>query len=423
MFQSDKKDRPLKIAIIHAADKGGGAESSVLSLHKGLMELGHESRLYVGYKYTNTRNVIAIPRVRTIPGLLRLTHFLEQNFGWQYLYSPGFRALRKTIETDTDIMHFNSLWGGGGFADIGALPLLTKKYPAVITLREQWLMTGHCACPFDCLRWLKGCGKCPDLTLAPSINRDGTRFNWSRKRTVLCRTNAHIAVISNWLKAEAERSPILKGKKVSVVFNGIDDKVFKPGSKENARDSLGIPHDKFIVLLAGQTIEGINQGIAQQAVEALNQCDEQNLMALLIGKSAHRVARGVTILNKVLPFQEKPEEMASCYRAADITVVTSEFESFGRIAAESQACGTPVVAFSTGGLKEVVKDGVCGILVTAGDVKRLKDAIQILVKDTAKVKQMGESGTVWAREQFSNTKITEDYVKLYRQVIEERAGS
>jgi glycosyltransferase involved in cell wall biosynthesis len=413
-------DRPLKIALIHAADKGSGAENCVLSLHLALLKLGHQSHLYVGYKLTDLSNINEIERVRTIPGLLRITSKLEKTFGLERLYAPGFRRLHHVIAPDTDVVHIHSLWGSSGYADIGGLPKLTKKFPCILTLHEQWLTTGHCACPFNCVRWKTGCGRCPDLSLTPKIDRDGTRLNWIRKKWALQKSSVQITTVSDWLRKVARQSPILAGKTISVVYNGIDETVFTPGSRQEAREDLNIPQDSFVVLMAGQTVEGINKGISQQAVQAINLLKHDRVLPLLIGRSAHLVSKTLFVPHIVLPFQEKSEDMARCYRSANVTLVTSEYETFGRVAAESQACGTPVIAFATGGIPEVVKDGVGGLIVPTGDTKALAMAIQRLMDDPGYCNELGSKGAAWAHATFSTREIAVRYVGQYYETIEEQ---
>lgn len=414
-------DRPLKIAIIHAADHGGGAEWSVMTLHLSLLAMGHESRLYVGSKTTDSAHVTEIKRVRTFPGLLRMTNWLERTFGWQYLYSPSFRNLVNTIDPDTDLVHVQSLWTKSGYADMGGLPRLTQRFSAIVTIREQWMMTGHCACPFDCQRWRIGCGRCPDLTLAPSIARDGTRFNWARKRRALRRSNFRVTTVSEWLRGAALKSPIFAGKHITTVHNSIDESVFTPGSKQQARAALRLPANAFVVMLTGQAVDGIAQGIAQHAVHAMNRIERGQLMALLVGRSSALVAQTLSLPKKVVPFQERPQDMAVCYRAADITACPSEYESFGRVAAESQACATPVVAFATGGLPEVVKNGVGGLVVPTGDTDALASAIQRLRDNPAERERMGRAGAAWSRTRFSRASIAQAFIAEYRKAIAKRA--
>jgi glycosyltransferase involved in cell wall biosynthesis len=415
-----KLDRPLKVVLIHAADSGGGAERSTLFLHLTLLKMGHDSRLYVGYKNTDAPGVHEIERRRAFPGIMRMCQWLENNLGWQHLYSPGFRKLKKVIDPDTDILHIHSIWGSGGFADVGALPALSRRFPTIITLREQWLTTGHCSYSYDCDRFQNGCGRCPDLTIAPAISRDGTRFNFIRKRVAVRRSRVHITTVSNWMRQMALASPIMARKEISVIYNGVDDSIFSPGSQGEARKALGIPEGRFVVLIAGQSIEGIHRGEAQHAIKAINHYKDERILPLLVGRSAHLVAETLSVPSIVLPFQESPEAMAKCYQAADVTAVCSEVESFGRIAAESQACGTPVIAFATGGLPEVVKHGVGGLVVPKGDIGALMAAMKYLLENPSELKRMGVDGASWAHAQFSNLKIANDFISLYGNVIAQR---
>lgn len=417
-------ERPLRIALVHAADQGGGAEWSVLTLHRTLLDLGHRSRLFVGTKLTNEPEVSEIPRDRPIPGVLRVTRWLENRRGWQNFYAPWFRRLHRLIG-DADVLHLHSLWGGQyGFTDLTGIVSLSRRYPTVMTLRDGWMLTGHCACPIGCERWKTGCGRCPDLTRAPAVPRDATAWNWRRKRRAVRRARLEVTAVSSWLAGEVERSPIFAGKRVYVVHNSVDERVFTPGSQSEVRRQLGVPQDAFVVLMAGQAIEGIREGIAQQGVDALNRLrHHRGLTALLVGHSADLVARTLRVPYVALPFQRTAGEMVGCYRAADVTLVPSEYETFGRIAAESQMCGTPVVAFATGGLTDVVKDGVTGLLGPTGNVDGLAASLAGLASDRSRLARLRLACPEWARQRFSISRIVHEWVRVYRQVMSARQAS
>ena len=420
--------QPLRIAIVHASDLGGGAERSVVSLHRGLRATGHASTLFVGERRTEEPGVEAIPYVRGVPGTRRVARALERKFGWQDIYNPSFRALRQRLQGNFDIVHFNTLWGSAGYADIAALPALTGGIPGVLTLRDYWMLTGHCAVYFDCMRWKTGCGQCPDLSIQPAIPVDGTRFNWRRKRNAVAGANLHIVAISDDLKRQVEVSPIFAGKPVSRIYNGIDLDVFQPvqsGLRQEARTALGIAESDLIVLLAGQTVEGVRQGIASHhAVAALNaNRGIPGLKALVIGKSAERIAQQLQVPSVVLPFQTNPADMARCYQLADLTLVTSEVEAFGRIGAESQACGTPVVAFDSGGIPEVVIDGVGGRIVPRRDTQQLADVLREMLESEAHRERMGQAGLAHVRDQFDQRLIVDRYLDVYRRVLERAAAA
>ena len=253
---------PLRIALVHASDLGGGAERSVVSLHRALRAAGHASTLFVGERRTDEPGVEQIPYVRGVPGSRRVARALEQRFGWQDIYNPSFRGLTRVLEGRFDVVHFNSLWGSAGYADLGALPAITRGIPGVVTLRDYWMLTGHCAVFFDCERWKSGCGRCPDLAIQPAIPVDGTRFNWHRKQRAVAAASLHIVTISDDLKRQVESSRILADKPVSRIYNGIDLDVFRPCDADQRlrqRRALGISDNECVVLLAGQTVEGHRQ--------------------------------------------------------------------------------------------------------------------------------------------------------------------
>lgn len=416
--------KPLRIAIVHASDFGGGAERSVISLHRALRAAGHESTVFVGERKTAEPGVAQIPYVRGLPGLRRLARGLEKQFGFQDIYNPSFRSLQSHIANRFDVVHFNSLWGSAGYADIGALPALTTAVPGVVTLRDEWMLTGHCAYFHDCTRWKVGCGSCPDLSLAPAIPRDSTRFNWRRKQRSVVGANLHIVTISDHLKRLVQSSPIFNGKSVSRIYNGIDLDVFLPAPPERRsalRQEFGFADKDVVILLAGQTVEGIKQGIATRfAVDALNALvDVTDVRALVIGNSAERVATALRTPKSILPFQSSPAEMARCFQAADLCLVTSEVEAFGRIAAESQACGTPVVAFDSGGIPEVIREGIGGRVVPRRDCTRLVEALRQLVLDFASRKRMSMQGLQHVRENFDQRQVADQYIALYRRLVSE----
>ncbi len=417
-------DRPLRVALVHASDLGGGAERSVVTLHRALQSAGHASTLFVGARRTDERGVVQIPYVRGLPGSRRLARFVERQLGWQAFYNPSFRALDAQLAGQFDVVHFNSLWGAGAYADITALPAITRQVPGVVTMRDEWLVTGHCAYFHGCERWRSGCGSCPDLGLAPAIERDGTASNWKRKRRALQASRLHVVAISEHLKRIAEASPLLAGKPVSRIYNGIDLNVFRPlpeEARQAARAALGFSPSDRLVLIAGQTVEGIRQGIATPlAVAALNRLGPMpDLRVIVVGHSAERVAKLLELPAVEIGFTKSTHDMATLFQIADVCLVTSEVEAFGRIGAESQACGTPVVSHAVGGIPEVVVDGCGGRVVAAGDVAALSAALAELLDDPALRREFGVRGRHYVSARFDQDQVAEQYLSLYRGIVSE----
>lgn len=406
----------MKIIQITGSDVGGGAETVVREHHHELHKQGHEAQLLVGRKQTDDPATTQIPFVRGPKGILRTARWLQRNTGLQNLYSPGFRALESSFAFTPDVLHFHSLHGVESFAELAVVRRLSRKYPTLISLHDLWLMTGHCGHPLTCPRWKTGCGKCPDLTLYPAISRDATRLNFIRKRRVFRGANVALIVPSTWLAQQTRESPILKHLPVNVVPNPIDVATFCPGPADELRQQHGIrPSDRTVILVAQHLtnpFKGIEDGIA-----VLNQTTNENLKVILVGGAAEQVAARIKHPSVILPYTSSKQEVASYYRMADVLLMPSRGETFGLVAAEAMACGTPVIAFQVGGLQDVIGDNEGGILIPGRDIAAMAAAVDKLLTEETVRRQLATTGRERAAAAFPLSRHTETCVELYQHAL------
>ena len=217
------------------------------------------------------------------------------------------------------------------------------------------------------------------------------------------------------------QSPVFQGKPVYTVYNGINEEWFYPREKAAVRSQLGIPRDAFVVMMAGQSIEGTfnrGGGAVEFALKALAESRVQPL-ALLVGHSADKVAARWPGPKCVQPFQTDPKRLADLYSAADVTLVASQRETFGRIPAESLMCGTPVVTFAVGGLAEVVQEGDTGLIVRNKDCAAMGASLRLLHDRPELRRQMSVAAVADSRRRFGNEAVARQYVEHYREVIAE----
>ena len=247
---------PLRIAIVHVADRGGGAERSVLTLHKTLLELGHHSRLWVGDKRGDDPEVLRLPASGRSRGF-SASRVVGRRRWLATLYAPWFRSLHEQIGSNVDVVHIHSLWNmRQGFADLTGVVRLARRYPTVMTLRDCWMLTGHCACFLRMPALENGLRQMPRSRHSA---RGAARHDGHQLAAQTAGYPA-LALASDGgfelAQGQVAQSPIFAGKPIDVVHNSIDESAFFPGSRQAARTALGVPQDAFVVLLAGQALEG-----------------------------------------------------------------------------------------------------------------------------------------------------------------------
>jgi D-inositol-3-phosphate glycosyltransferase len=187
-------------------------------------------------------------------------------------------------------------------------------------------------------------------------------------------------------------------EQVAVVPPGVDLDLFSPGPRTAARRSLGIRDDAYLLLFVGRIqplkAPDVLLRAAARLVAGQPALRERLMVAVVGGPSGTGLARpealqslaaelGIADLVRFVP-PVPQDELPAWYRAADVTVVPSYSESFGLVAIESQACGTPVVAASVGGLRTAVADGASGILVDGHDPTAYADVLAGLARDPAR---------------------------------------
>jgi D-inositol-3-phosphate glycosyltransferase len=183
--------------------------------------------------------------------------------------------------------------------------------------------------------------------------------------------------------------------KVEVVNPGVDLDLFSPGDQATARRVLGLPADAVVLAFVGRIQPLKAPDLLIRAAARMLERDpslRQRLIVAIIGgpsgngmehPEAHaELARalGVDDVTRFVKPMERPG-LADWYRAASVVCVPSYSESFGLVALEAQACGTPVVAAAVGGLSTAVADGQTGLLVHGHSVDDFADALGRIATD------------------------------------------
>lgn len=192
-------------------------------------------------------------------------------------------------------------------------------------------------------------------------------------------------------------------ERIDVVHPGVDLQTFTPGDRAAARAALGLPPDEQVVVFVGRIQPLKAPDVLLRAVARL-----PALRVVIAGGPSGsglaapdgliRLAEELGIAGRVtfLPPQSR-EQLANLYRAADVVAVPSYSESFGLVAVEAQACGTPVLAAAVGGLPVAVRDGVSGVLVDGHDPGNWAAALAgLLAREPADLASMSAAAVAHA---------------------------
>lgn len=193
--------------------------------------------------------------------------------------------------------------------------------------------------------------------------------------------------------------------RIEIVPPGVDHAFFSPGDRGGARQALGLD-GRPVILFAGriQPLKGVDV-----AIDALARMRRDDSVLLVVGGASgvqgtaevervHKQVADLGLAERVRFVPPQPHHLLSTYyRAADVTVVPSRTESFGLVALESAACGTPVVAAAVGGLRTLVDHGRTGYLVDERDAARYAAHLDALVDDPAHAAELGRAAAQLAR--------------------------
>ncbi len=222
--------------------------------------------------------------------------------------------------------------------------------------------------------------------------------------------------------------------RISIIPPGVDVSHFYPIALDESRAIVGLPMSERVILFVGriEPLKGLDTLLQAIALlrEAGMQCVVPHYLVIIGGDPS---ASGENLNQEMVRLQKLSHELGLdelvlflgkrgqehlpyYYSAADILVMPSHYESFGLVALEAMACGTPVVASQVGGLAHLVLDGQTGFVIPNGDPDLLSKRIAVLLTDDALREKLGRQAAEYAR-QYSWVNIANRMIGLYQGML------
>jgi glycosyltransferase involved in cell wall biosynthesis len=254
---------------------------------------------------------------------------------------------------------------------------------------------------------------------------DLNRWVWNRKmKSWKNLKNLTIVCPSKWLAGCAKKSLLFRDRKVMVIPNGVDIRIFKPRNKKNTRKFLKLPPHKKIILFMLQSANMPWKG-PDLLLEIFKQISTEHG-----GNDYIFVGYGQGDINFFIDksgidpgffvdggYFDDEQKLSYLYSAADILLVTSRHETLSNSIMESMSCGTPAAAFNVGGISDLIDNNINGLLVTPFNTRKYSQSVVRLLQNSTILKKMSREARNKVSCNFDIRIIAQEYKNLYESVM------
>ena len=424
----------MKVLHLNTYAGNGGAGKACTRLSKALQKHGLDSEVAVNFLFTNN------PEVRNLSKGIFFKWFaaagiLSERLANKIFVKPlpipfsipfwGKDISGYELLLSADLIHIH--WVNHAFLrpmDIGKLARLKK--PIVWTFHDSNAFTGGCHVRYNCEHYRGECGNCP--VLRNPHPHDLSHHIWMQKNKAFQNIPFTIVAPSRWMAQSVANSKMLSSKPILNIPNTLDTEIFKPLSQSESRRKLGLSPDKF-VLMSGfmPSRKDLHKG-TPFLIEALeifardHHMDIENLELVIFGNRDDRNVPKFPINTTFLGTISNEERLAICYSAADVFLAPSLEDNLPYTVMESLACGTPVVAFTTGGISDMVEHKTNGYLAKYRSSADLAAGINWVFEHPER-ELLRSNARNYVVDNFSEKEIANRHAELYHSLMHDHVSA
>ena len=358
--------RHLKVAMIN--DHGGqfGAGIAHARIASGFKMADHEVKLFILKDYAHQQKIVSDIKK----------------------YKP-------------DVVIFGNIHGANP-QSLELVREITKTFLTYWILHDFWLLTGRCTYPGQCEKYLFGCdASCETYKEYPALKPGKIAEAWKDKFLCFELEKVPTLLANSLWTAQLARKAISAGHQVShcaveQIRLGVPTEIYRPLSKDIAREAIGIDLDRFVIVFSSTTLGDQRKG-GDLLVKAISRLNLPDLELIILGYADVKLnIEGVK--TTYMGYVTDPAILAATYSAADVHVGPSMEETLGQSFLEAAACGIPSIGFSVTGVRDAVVPGVTGYWAEQVSADSLEGAILSAYHDRIRLKDM----RVWSRLHAEN---------------------
>lgn len=327
-----------------------------------------------------------------------------------------FQLIKRIQQEKPHVVHLQCI--NGYFVNIYELLewLKASNIPTVVTLHAEFMFTGGCGYAVDCHQWKSpnGCGnpRCPRWrSETGSVLFDRTNAMWKKmKRSFEEFEKLTVVSVSPWLEKRAKQSVVFADKENISILNGVDTNIFCSYDTSDLKTKLGLIGKKIIFhATASFSTDPKHLKGGYYVLELAKKLEDENIVILVAGRSEpiEDTPKNIVFLGSVTD----QKQLAQYYSMSDVTLLTSERETFSMVTAESLCCGTPLVGFYAGGPESIALSQY-STFVEHGDTDALRDAVLQWLQYP---KPCGIEAA--AQLKYSKERMVQDYIACYNKLL------
>ncbi|SHG57692.1 Glycosyltransferase involved in cell wall bisynthesis [Chryseolinea serpens] len=394
----------------------GGAATAALRLHKGLLDLGMPSSFlslqrggihqypnqYQFQKKTTRLNLGQRIRRKIAPVPTQAQQNAKLLEGLQGQYETfSFPRTDFKVEDDPRVQE----------ADIINLHWISYfiNYPTFFPkIKKPVVWTFHDMNPF-----MGGFHYRGDFERNPAFSKLEDQLKQEKQSILEEHKNITVVTPSQWIGEAARQSPAFRSKPWHHIPYGLDTSIFKPQDQAYSRTVFNLPLDHKIILFVTERISNFRKGfdLLIESLKSVNSSQPYTIVAIGERTEELKTLPQVVSLGKI----HDEYLLSVLYSAADIFVLPSREDNFPNVMLEALACGTPIMAFNTGGMRETIQHGSNGILVDAISARELGAALNAYLQNSHRFdRDLIRQAAV---DQFALSVQASRYATLYQSLV------
>ena len=410
----------MRVLIVNTSERTGGAAVAANRLMMALNNNGVKAKMLVRDKETDSLTVIGLPKSPMLHWHFlweRLVVFVRSRFSRKHLFEIDLANIGSDITRlpefqEADVIHLH--WINQGMLSLGSIQgILRSGKPVVWTMHDIWPATAICHLTLGCRSFTSACKSCK---LLPKGSRLAQRV-WLKKQRLLEDGNIYFVACSRWLEQEAKSSALLKGHKITSIPNPIDTHIYNNRChKLEARQRLGLPADKKLILFVSQRVTNPNKGMDYLSEACRQLEDVPHLGVVILGGHAEEVLGQIPFEAYPLGYVNDEHRIVDIYNAVDVFVLPSLSENLPNTIMEAMACGVPCVGFRVGGIPEEIDHKQNGYVAEYRSAEDLARGIRWILTE-ADYGSLSQHAVQKVAQNYSQQSVALKYLDVYQQAM------